>query len=285
MGAIGWLVDGAAIMNQVPLCRCSYGPYGRAMVRVCKEESFHQRQGFEILHTLSHGTPAQHAMAQDAVEPVLVAVADDVRSARRPTRRTPRSRRRGGSSGSATTNCGSGSSTCAWTRPQVLGLKLPDPDLTLERRARSTTTSAPIDWSELNQGDQGRRPVQRAADAAPQVRPRGRGLGAGGGDGLRRQACRSCRSGSGSMSASTAASVPGTGRTGRRDRDRPDRGRRARRRSDGRRSRAAAGPDRRAARSGWPLWEVFIRARRGPVPSARRQPARARRRDGAAQRP
>lgn len=68
MGAIGWLVDGAAIMNQVPLCRCSYGPYGRAMVRVCKEESFHQRQGFEILHTLAHGTPAQHEMAQDAVD-------------------------------------------------------------------------------------------------------------------------------------------------------------------------------------------------------------------------
>ncbi len=67
MGAIGWLVDGAAIMNQVPLCRCSYGPYGRAMVRVCKEESFHQRQGFEILNTLSQGTPAQHEMAQDAV--------------------------------------------------------------------------------------------------------------------------------------------------------------------------------------------------------------------------
>ena len=67
MGAIGWLVDGAAIVNQVPLCRCSYGPYARAMVRVCKEESFHQRQGFEILHTLSHGTEAQHAMAQDAV--------------------------------------------------------------------------------------------------------------------------------------------------------------------------------------------------------------------------
>lgn len=68
MGAIGWLVDGAAIVNQVPLCRCSYGPYARAMVRVCKEESFHQRQGFELLHTLSHGTDAQHAMAQDAVE-------------------------------------------------------------------------------------------------------------------------------------------------------------------------------------------------------------------------
>jgi ring-1,2-phenylacetyl-CoA epoxidase subunit PaaA len=68
IGAIGWLVDGAAIVNQVPLCRCSYGPYARAMIRVCKEESFHQRQGFEILHTLSKGTEAQHAMAQDAVD-------------------------------------------------------------------------------------------------------------------------------------------------------------------------------------------------------------------------
>ncbi|MDP9822636.1 1,2-phenylacetyl-CoA epoxidase subunit PaaA [Nocardioides massiliensis] len=68
VGAIGWLVDGAAIVNQVPLCRCSFGPYARAMVRICKEESFHQRQGFEILHTLAHGTPEQHAMAQDAVD-------------------------------------------------------------------------------------------------------------------------------------------------------------------------------------------------------------------------
>jgi ring-1,2-phenylacetyl-CoA epoxidase subunit PaaA len=68
IGAIGWLVDGAAIVNQVPLCRCSYGPYARAMIRICKEESFHQRQGYEILYTLSHGTPAQRAMAQDAVD-------------------------------------------------------------------------------------------------------------------------------------------------------------------------------------------------------------------------
>lgn len=67
MGAIGWLVDGAAIMNQVPLCRCSYGPYSRAMIRVCKEESFHQRQGFEIMLTLANGTPAQKKMAQDAL--------------------------------------------------------------------------------------------------------------------------------------------------------------------------------------------------------------------------
>ena len=67
MGAIGWLVDGAAIMNQVPICRCSYGPYARAMVRVCKEESFHQRQGFEIMMTLAKGSPEQKAMAQDAL--------------------------------------------------------------------------------------------------------------------------------------------------------------------------------------------------------------------------
>ncbi len=67
MGAIGWLVDGAAIMNQVPICRCSYGPYARAMVRVCKEESFHQRQGYEIMIALSRGTPEQKAMAQDAL--------------------------------------------------------------------------------------------------------------------------------------------------------------------------------------------------------------------------
>jgi ring-1,2-phenylacetyl-CoA epoxidase subunit PaaA len=67
MGSIGWLVDGAAICNQVPLCRASYGPYGRAMVRICKEESFHQRQGFEILLHLMRGTDAQKAMAQESV--------------------------------------------------------------------------------------------------------------------------------------------------------------------------------------------------------------------------
>ncbi len=67
IGAIGWLVDGAAIMNQVMLCRTSYGPYARAMVRICKEESFHQRQGYESLLVLSKGTEAQKAMLQDAV--------------------------------------------------------------------------------------------------------------------------------------------------------------------------------------------------------------------------
>ena len=68
IGAIGWLVDGAAIMNQIPLCRTSYGPYARAMIRICKEESFHQRQGYEIMLTLCRGTPEQKAMAQDALD-------------------------------------------------------------------------------------------------------------------------------------------------------------------------------------------------------------------------
>jgi ring-1,2-phenylacetyl-CoA epoxidase subunit PaaA len=67
IGTIGWLVDGAAIMNQIPLCRCSFGPYARAMIRVCKEESFHQRQGFDIMMKLCSGTAAQKAMAQDAL--------------------------------------------------------------------------------------------------------------------------------------------------------------------------------------------------------------------------
>jgi ring-1,2-phenylacetyl-CoA epoxidase subunit PaaA len=68
VGVIGWLVDGAAICNQVPLCRCSYGPYARAMIRICKEESFHQRQGYELLLTMMRGTGAQREMVQDATD-------------------------------------------------------------------------------------------------------------------------------------------------------------------------------------------------------------------------
>lgn len=68
VGVIGWLVDGAAICNQVPLCRTSYGPYARAMIRICKEESFHQRQGYELLMTMMRGTEAQRRMVQDAVD-------------------------------------------------------------------------------------------------------------------------------------------------------------------------------------------------------------------------
>ena len=147
IGAIGWLVDGAAIVNQVPLCRCSYGPYARAMVRVCKEESFHQRQGFELLQTLSHGTEAQHAMAQDAVDrwwwPSLMMF---------------------GPPDDASTHSAQSS---AWgikrfsndtlrqrfvdmTVPQaeVLGLTLPDPDLRWDE-SRGSWTYGEIDFTEL----------------------------------------------------------------------------------------------------------------------------------------
>ena len=80
MGAIGWLVDGAAIMNQVPLCRASYGPYARAMVRICKEESFHQRQGFEILLVLEQGNRSAKENVPGCHQPLVVAKCDDVRS-------------------------------------------------------------------------------------------------------------------------------------------------------------------------------------------------------------
>jgi ring-1,2-phenylacetyl-CoA epoxidase subunit PaaA len=151
-GAIGWLVDGAAIMNQVPLCRCSYGPYARAMIRICKEESFHQRQGFEILWTLSRGTPAQKAMAQDAANrwwwPALMMFGPP-------------------DTGEAATTGGHTAQSMAWgikrfandelrqkfvdmTVPQAqkLGLALPDPDLRFNEASGHWDFGA-IDWSEL----------------------------------------------------------------------------------------------------------------------------------------
>jgi ring-1,2-phenylacetyl-CoA epoxidase subunit PaaA len=128
IGAIGWLVDGAAITNQVPLCRCSYGPYGRAMVRICKEESFHQRQGFELLLTLSRASEAQKAMAQDAVDrwwyPSLAMFGppDDAST------HTEQSMRWGVK---RFTNDELRQKFVDMTVPQseVLGLRLPDPDL------------------------------------------------------------------------------------------------------------------------------------------------------------
>jgi ring-1,2-phenylacetyl-CoA epoxidase subunit PaaA len=148
MGAIGWLVDGAAIMNQVPLCRCSYGPYGRAMVRVCKEESFHQRQGFEILHTLSHGTPAQHDMAQDAVNrfwwPSLMMFGP-------PDGDSPHSAQSMAWGIKRFTNDELRQRFVDMTVPQAeaLGLSLPDPDLRWNDE-RGSYDFGDIDWSELN---------------------------------------------------------------------------------------------------------------------------------------
>ena len=151
-GAIGWLVDGAAIMNQVPLCRCSYGPYARAMIRVCKEESFHQRQGFEILWTLMRGTAAQQDMAQDAVNrwwwPALMMFGPP-------------------DTGESATPGGHTEQSMAWgikrfsndalrlkfvdmsvPQAQKIGLTLPDPDLRLNE-ATGHWDFGVIDWSEL----------------------------------------------------------------------------------------------------------------------------------------
>jgi ring-1,2-phenylacetyl-CoA epoxidase subunit PaaA len=148
MGAIGWLVDGAAIMNQVPLCRCSYGPYGRAMVRICKEESFHQRQGFEILNTLSHGTPAQKAMAQDAVDrfwwPSLMMFGP-------PDESSPHSAQSMAWGIKRFSNDDLRQRFVDMIAPQaeVLGLTLPDAELRWNAE-RGHYDMGPIDWSELD---------------------------------------------------------------------------------------------------------------------------------------
>ena len=124
IGVIGWLVDGAAIMNQIPLCRCSYGPYARAMIRVCKEEVFHQRQGYEIMLTLSRGTREQKAMAQDALNrwwwPVLMMFGPPDRRASTATPRCD-----GRSSVSPTTSCGRNSSMRRCRRRNISASRFP----------------------------------------------------------------------------------------------------------------------------------------------------------------
>jgi len=145
VGAIGWLVDGAAIVNQVPICRCSYGPYARAMVRICKEESFHQRQGFEILHTLSHGTPEQHEMAQDAVNrwwwPSLMMFGP-------PDDQSPNSAQSMAWGIKRHSNDELRQRFVDMTVPQaeVLGLSLPDPELSFDG---AHWRFGPIDWTEF----------------------------------------------------------------------------------------------------------------------------------------
>ncbi|MDQ1625667.1 MAG: ring,2-phenylacetyl-CoA epoxidase subunit PaaA [Actinomycetota bacterium] len=147
MGAIGWLVDGAAIVNQVPITRCSYGPYARAMVRICKEESFHQRQGFEILHTLSHGTPAQHDMAQDAVDrwwwPSLMMFGP-------PDDQSPNSAQSMAWKIKRFSNDELRQMFVDMTVPlaEVLGLRLPDPDIRWDEESGHYSFGE-IDWSEF----------------------------------------------------------------------------------------------------------------------------------------
>ena len=159
MGAIGWLVDGAAIVNQVPICRCSFGPYARAMVRICKEESFHQRQGFEILHTLSKGTPAQHAMAQDAVNrwwwPSLMMFGP-------PDDQSPNSAQSMAWKIKRFSNDELRQKFVDMTVPQaeVLGLTLPDPDIRWNDE-RGHYDFGEIDWSEFFDVLKGNGPCNR----------------------------------------------------------------------------------------------------------------------------
>ncbi len=148
IGAIGWLVDGAAIMNQVPLQRCSYGPYSRAMIRVCKEESFHQRQGYSIMMTLARGSEAQRAMAQDALDrwwwPCLMMFgppdAESVHSAQSMAWKIK-----------LNSNDELRQKFVDQTVPQAdyLGLKVPDPDLAWNEE-RGHYDYGEIDWAEFH---------------------------------------------------------------------------------------------------------------------------------------
>ncbi|MFM7571228.1 MAG: 1,2-phenylacetyl-CoA epoxidase subunit PaaA [Betaproteobacteria bacterium] len=159
VGVIGWLVDGAAIMNQIPLCRCSYGPYARAMIRICKEESFHQRQGFESLLTMSRGTDAQLAMVQDAVNrwwwPVVMMFgpsdAESIHSAQTMKWGIKR-----------ISNDELRQKFIDATVPQaeLLGITLPDPDLRWNAE-RGHYDHGPINWDEFWQVVNGDGPCNR----------------------------------------------------------------------------------------------------------------------------
>lgn len=157
MGAIGWLVDGAAICNQVPLCRASYGPYGRAMVRICKEESFHQRQGFEILLALMQGTDAQREMAQDAVNrwywPSLMMFGP-------PDDDSPNSAQSTAWNIKRFSNDVLRQRFVSMLVPQaaVLGVTLPDPDLRFNDETGQYDMGE-IDWSEFHEVLAGRGPL------------------------------------------------------------------------------------------------------------------------------
>jgi ring-1,2-phenylacetyl-CoA epoxidase subunit PaaA len=159
MGAIGWLVDGAAIMNQVPLCRTSFGPYARAMIRVCKEESFHQRQGFESLLVLSKGTADQKRMCQDAINrwwwPCLMMFGppDDespntIQSMQWKIKRVSNDELR------------QKFVTMIADQVKVLGMTLPDPDLKWNEESKQYNFGK-INWEEFKQVIQGNGPCNK----------------------------------------------------------------------------------------------------------------------------
>ncbi|MFZ0497635.1 MAG: 1,2-phenylacetyl-CoA epoxidase subunit PaaA [Steroidobacteraceae bacterium] len=159
VGAVGWLVDGAAIMNQIPICRCSYGPYARAMVRICKEESFHQRQGFEIMLALARGTEEQRAMAQDALNrwwwpSIMMFGPSDANSTHTAQSMRWRIKR--------FTNDELRQKFVDVTVPQAkfLGLTIPDPALRWDEASERYLTGS-IDWSEFKAVLQGNGPCNR----------------------------------------------------------------------------------------------------------------------------
>jgi ring-1,2-phenylacetyl-CoA epoxidase subunit PaaA len=159
VGAIGWLVDGAAIINQIPLCRCSYGAYARAMIRICKEESFHQRQGFELMMTLAKGTPEQHRMAQDALDrwwwPSVMMFgppdSDSVHSADSMAWRIKRF---------TNDELRQKFIDMCVKQAAALGLTIPDPDLKLDEETGQWQTG-PIDWDEFWRVVKGEGPCNR----------------------------------------------------------------------------------------------------------------------------
>ncbi|MBR0743378.1 1,2-phenylacetyl-CoA epoxidase subunit A [Bradyrhizobium japonicum] len=163
IGTIGWLVDGAAIMNQIPLCRCSYGPYARAMIRVCKEESFHQRQGYEIMLTLCRGSDEQKAMAQDALNrwwwPVLMMFGPPDATSQHSDTSTKWKIKR-------FSNDELRQKFVDATVPQAqyLGLTIPDPGMTQDTEGHWRYSE--IDWTEFKQVLAGNGPCNRDRLAA-----------------------------------------------------------------------------------------------------------------------
>ena len=178
VGTIGWLVDGAAICNQVPLCRTSYGPYGRAMIRICKEESFHQRQGYELLMTMMRGTDEQRAMVQESVDrfwwPALMMFGP-------PDADSPNTAQSMAWGIKRDTNDDLRQRFVDMTVPAGRGARrhAARPRAAVERGARPPRLR-PARLGRVHAGGQGQRPVQRPADRPPPPRPRGRRLGARG---------------------------------------------------------------------------------------------------------
>ncbi len=160
VGAIGWLVDSAAIINQVPLQRCSYGPYARAMVRICKEESFHQRQGYDIMVSLAGGTPEQQAMAQDALNrwwwPSIQMFGPPDEASRHSAQSMAWKIKR-----YSNDELRQKFIDQAVEQARVIGLEIPDPDLCWDEASGHYRTGA-IDWGEFNRVVAGDGPRNRA---------------------------------------------------------------------------------------------------------------------------